>query len=120
MINIGSLSSKRRLFRCRVLNHTFMLLRKNHPFLALYVQNLLAETTHGSPAADIETFLPAARISEIVIAISAIAEQSTNKNEASSLEVIAIHSTMLEWLIYTQNFMSNMNLLFVQPKLHTN
>ncbi len=106
------------LIPCKTLDHTFKLLRENHPSLALGIQNLLMANIPKPSVENIEISLNAIAVSKIVVAISTIAGQAVRHKELPSQELIAIHATLLDWLIYTQNNMRELDLRLLQSDLY--
>jgi Na+/phosphate symporter len=85
------------------------------------VQNLLAETRslHSNNTRDklIELDLDVQMVSDIVTALSQVAEHAAgskeHSKEHSKEEMIAIHQTLLDWLLYAQSFLETINPLAV-------
>ncbi len=105
-------------FSLDCLEFSFQLLREEHPSLALIVQNLLAEnrTQHSPQDKLIPLSLDVHRVSEIVTALSEVAEQVAQNEEHSKEEMIAIHQTLLDWLLYAQSFLDTINPLSISSE----
>lgn len=52
-------------------------------------------------------------ISDIVTALSEVAEQAAQSDEHSKQEMITIHQTLLDWLLYAQSFLDTINPLAI-------
>lgn len=108
------------MFNLQVLEHSFELLRPGHPSQALCIQNLTAvlharpytKTTAHDDHRDtwIAIDLPAGRVSDIVSALSDVADSATGDGAESRREKIAIHRTLLAWMIYAQSFLDEAEL----------
>lgn len=105
------------MFNLQVLEHSFALLRPRHPSLALCIRNLTAVLhtrtytlyTQSDDHRDtwVAIDLPAARVNEIVSALSDTAEGTADDTQYSKQEKIAIHRTLLAWMIYAQSFIED-------------
>jgi len=93
------------------LESSFLLLRDIRPSLALTVQNLIAESRHYSephPRDKLITLnLDAQIVSDIVTTISLVAEQAASDDDCDKEHMIAIHQTLLDWLLYAQCFVGD-------------
>ena len=102
-------------FSLDCLEFSFHYLREEHPSLALTVQNLLAESrsqhSHNTQDKLIPLDLEVQTVSDIVTALSEIAEEAAESEAHSKEEMIAIHQTLLDWLLYAQSFLDTINLL---------
>lgn len=102
------------MFNLQVLEHSFELLRPRNPSQALCVQNLTAALHAGcyperaecqdSRDTWVAVDLPVWIVSDIVSALSDIADQAAEGNQHSRQQKIAIHRTLLAWMIYAQSF----------------
>ena len=97
-------------FSLDCLEFSFHCLREEHPTLALTVQNLLAETrvmhTNNTQEKLIPLELDVQIVSDIVTALSEIAEHAALCEVHTKEERIAIHQTLLDWLLYAQSFLN--------------
>lgn len=111
---LNALSVAPSVFSLECLEFSFELLRHCHPSLALTVQNLMASyrPAHNSAPQDktIAIELDVQLVSDIVICLSEIAESAASNEEIGKEEKIKIHQSLLDWLIYAQSFMDE-----VQP-----
>ena len=106
---IDALQAAAHIFNLESLEHSFELLRHRYPPLALIIQNHTAE--YHRQAVDphqelwISLELPVETVSDIVTALSAIAEDVAASPMANQEQRLAVHQTLLEWLIYAQSFL---------------
>ena len=98
------------------LGFSFLLLRKIRPSLALTIQNLIAESRHygdiNTGAKLITLNLDSQVVSDIVIVLSDVADQAASNNGCNKEQMVAIHQTLLDWLLYAQSFLDD----FSPPK----
>ena len=110
---IDTLTVAAHMFSLQTLNHSFELVRQTHPALALTIQNLTAEYHNQSLARCqdcwISINLDVNTVSEIVCALSATAERAAADTRESMENRIAIHQTLLDWLMYAQSFLDDDN-----------
>ncbi len=96
-------------FSLHCLEFSFNLLREHYPALALAIQNLTAQArqNHICNSEDklLALDLDVQLVSDIVSALSDIAEQAANCNTGDKDKMIAIHQTLLDWLLYAQSFL---------------
>ncbi len=108
-------------FSLDCLEFSFHCLREEHPSLALIVQNLLAETRthHCNNSRDklIQLELDVQAVSDIVTALSEVAEHAAQSEEHGKEEMIAIHQTLLDWLLYAQSFLDTINPLAIEKNI---
>lgn len=120
---IDPLSIGANFFSIDGLEFSFHLLRDNYPTLALVIQNLLIETrlNHETNTLDklIELEMDVQVVSNIVTALSDMAELAANGHVDSKEEMIAIHQTLLDWLLYAQSFLNEINPLNMEAPLST-
>lgn len=55
-------------------------------------------------------------VSNIVSALSNIAELVANTNDRNKEEKVAIHQVLLDWLLYAQTFLNEMNALTISDE----
>ena len=114
---INSLVISASYFSQDCLEFSFHCLREEHPSLALIVQNLLAESRaehqHNMQDKLIPLELDVHIISDIVTALSEVAQQAAQSDEHSKQEMITIHQTLLDWLLYAQSFLDTINPLAI-------
>ncbi|WP_157118013.1 hypothetical protein [Oceanicoccus sagamiensis] len=100
-------------FSLDCLEFSFHCLREEYPSLALAVQNLLVESRlqheNNSREKLIELELDVQTVSDIVTALSEVAEHAALTEGHSKEEMIAIHQTLLDWLLYAQSFLDTIN-----------
>ncbi|MEH6557136.1 MAG: hypothetical protein V7459_14340 [Oceanicoccus sp.] len=98
------------------LEFSFLLLREIRPSLALIIQNLLAESRHygdvNTGAKLITLNLDSQIVSDIVTALSGVAEHAASNDGSNKEQMVAIHQTLLDWLLYAQSFLDD----FSSPK----
>ncbi|MGK0500912.1 MAG: hypothetical protein ACJAYG_002566 [Oceanicoccus sp.] len=101
-------------FSIDCLQLTFQLLRANYPSLAMTVQSLQAQARHdfSNNTQDklLEIDLEVKQVSEIVAALADIANMAAEHNDSDGEQLIAIHQSLLDWLLYAQHFLSDNNL----------
>lgn len=111
---IDSIKAAANVFSLPVLEHSFLLMRPRYPALALLVQNCTAslntERTDNSECGWITLNLPVEAVSQIIAALSKIAEEAAANPGEPREDCIAIHRTLLDWLIYAQSFLDEMDL----------
>jgi hypothetical protein len=112
------------IFSLPSLRFCFQLLRNDYPALALELQNIIMEANQDNDDPDddcdndtITLNLDVKKVSCIVSAISDIAEKAAHNEFHSKKNLIAIHSTLLEWLLYAQNFTQDLQLVSLDPQL---
>ncbi|WP_101759385.1 hypothetical protein [Oceanicoccus sp. KOV_DT_Chl] len=109
-------------FSLDCLELSFQLLRDNHPATALRIQNLIAEQRlqHINNAQDklIALDLDVYEVSDIVSIIAQQAEIIATQENKTKTEMIIVHQTLLDWLLYAQSFLADIDLLSIhEPKL---
>lgn len=108
---IDALQAAAHFFTLESLEHCFELLRHSYPPLALIIQNHTAEYHRQAVNANQELWvsleLPVETVSDIVTALSAIAEEVAASPTANQEQRLAVHQTLLEWLMYAQSFLSD-------------
>ncbi len=115
--------SEPNIFSLPALRFCFQLLRDDHPSLALELQNLMMEAKQGRDDVedcedyDIELNLDVKEVTYIVSAISEIAEKAAHNEFHSKKNLIAIHATLLEWMLYAQSFTQELRALNLEPQL---
>ena len=131
--------SEPNLFTRSTLAFSFRLLREDYPSLALEIQNYMMEakldncqlesrqldnidTDYNEALSDadnydIELNLDVAEVSQIVNAISEIAERAARNEFHSKKSLISIHATLLNWLLYAQSFTQDLQTITLDPKL---
>jgi hypothetical protein len=97
-------------FSLDCLQLSFELLRDHNPSLALLIQNEISTARQQQLINDqdklIELTMDVVSVSEIVTALSKVAELSADDNSQCSKEMmIKIHQTLLDWLLYAQSFL---------------
>ncbi len=101
------------LFSLNNLQHTFKLLRHHYPSLALEVQNLYAsKNTTAEELRDEKTIIVAVNAelaSEIITALAAISHEMAEDKSIAKKELIETHQTLLDWLIYCQQFIGELS-----------
>ena len=106
---IDPLSVASNYFSLCCLEFSFQLLREQHPTLALAIQNLTAEARLKQLANSDDKLLAldldVQLVSDIVSALSDIAEHAAGSDEHDRDTMIAIHQTLLNWLLYAQTFL---------------
>lgn len=106
---IDPLQAAAHIFNLESLEHSFELLRHRYPPLALIIQNHTAEYHRQAINANQELWisldLPVDIVSDIVSALSSIAEEIAASKAANQQQRLAVHQTLLEWLIYAQRFL---------------
>ncbi len=106
---IDPLSIAPNYFSLDCLELSFQLLREQHPGLALNCQNLLADARQQHHYASQDKLIPlefdVLTVSQIVTALSETVDSSVNDGLLSKDEMIAVHQTLLNWLMYAQSFL---------------
>ena len=96
-------------FSLDCLQITFKLLRDKQPCLALTVQNYIVEArhqhSHNHQDKQVALHMELQQVSNIVSALSAIAESAASDRSHSKASIASIHQTLLDWLLYAQNFL---------------
>ncbi|MEE8057298.1 MAG: hypothetical protein V3T17_05615 [Pseudomonadales bacterium] len=117
---IDSVSTAPNYFSLGCLEFSFHLLRSQHPTLALAVQNLIAKARlnpiNNSREKVLLIKLEVQLVSNIVSALSNIAELVANTNDRNKEEKVAIHQVLLDWLLYAQTFLNEMNALTISDE----
>lgn len=105
---VTSAGATANVFHLQVLEHSFTLLRQPAPSLALRLRNLTAslQLANGNDPHDVwvALTLEAPLVNDIVTALAAIAEQAARDDAISPPQQVAIHRTLLAWMIYAQSF----------------
>lgn len=108
MTTVDSLGNYRDLFNRSTLELTFKMLRRQHPTLALHIQNALVT---AYPRDDYHTALTAAElplsantIKEIITALSALSNELLAAGSTQRNELTIVRSLMLDWLMLAHNF----------------
>lgn len=100
-------------FSLNCLQLSFQLLRNQHPALALSIQNITADLhlTNCNNYSDklIAIDMDVNSVSKIVAALAELAEQSAHDSTDNQHSMIIIHQTLLDWLLYGQSFISEIN-----------
>lgn len=100
-------------FEC--LQLSFQLLRDHSPSLALLIQNEISSARQQQLINDqdklIELSMDVLQVSDIVSALSDVAEMAADEKQCSKETMIKIHQTLLDWLLYAQSFLREVDLL---------
>lgn len=98
------------IFSKSMLLQTFNFLREEYPGLALEIRNLTALSQDDNKNA-FELALTPEKVSEIVIALSSIAEINAISANSNREQLIDLHGTLLDWLTYAQSFMHKIDII---------
>jgi hypothetical protein len=96
-------------FSLDCLQITFKLLRDKQPCLALEIQNCIVEArfehSHNPQDKRVALHMGLQQVSNIVTALSAIAESAASDSSYCKASIASIHQTLLDWLLYAQSFL---------------
>ena len=110
VLTVDPLMVATNFFSIECLELTFTLLRKDHPSLALVIQNALTEARRKSLTGPygqlIELHETAPRVKDIISALAAITETAANSQHRDKKHIVVIHQALLDWLLYAQSFLT--------------
>jgi hypothetical protein len=107
-------------FSLDCLQISFKLLRDQQPCLALVIQNCLAlprtQQNYNHQDKQVALQLELQQVSDIVTALSAIAESAASDSNHCKASLATIHQTLLDWLLYAQSFLVEAEVAATDPE----